>query len=110
MHMSGFLATIQLMMILAAVLFLAFVILLAIPQSRLRDIVLPFVAWSIAALSAAYVISPIDMLPEALLGPFGCVDDVFALITAIGSGVFAFNAQKDAEKRVATDYTKPSVN
>lgn len=30
-----------------------------------------------------YIISPIDLVPEALLGPFGLADDVGALIYLI---------------------------
>lgn len=31
----------------------------------------------------AYVLSPIDVLPEAFLGPFGLPDDVIALLVGL---------------------------
>jgi uncharacterized membrane protein YkvA (DUF1232 family) len=37
----------------------------------------------VAASTVAYVISPIDLLPEVLLGPFGLIDDVIV----VGAGV-----------------------
>ncbi len=30
-----------------------------------------------------YVISPVDLLPEAVLGPLGLPDDIIALLTAL---------------------------
>jgi len=39
-------------------------------------------------LCAAYVISPIDVAPEALLGPLGVPDDIVALVAA-GAVYFA---------------------
>ena len=70
-------------------LLIALLILLALPQSRLREIVLPFVGWAVAALSAAYVILPFDLVPEALLGPFGLIDDLVAVAVAIASAITA---------------------
>ena len=37
----------------------------------------------ICFLCALYCLSPIDVLPEALLGPFGLPDDIIAIISAI---------------------------
>jgi uncharacterized membrane protein YkvA (DUF1232 family) len=39
----------------------------------------------IVVLAGAYICSPIDILPEALLGPFGLPDDIIALLAAIGA-------------------------
>lgn len=32
----------------------------------------------------AYIVSPVDALPEAVLGPFGIPDDLVALLAAVG--------------------------
>jgi hypothetical protein len=37
----------------------------------------------VVVLCVLYMISPVDLLPELLLGPFGLVDDGFALAVAI---------------------------
>lgn len=43
--------------------------------------------WSIL-LSLAYIISPIDLLPEAFLGPLGIVDDLPIVIGLLVVAVF----------------------
>jgi len=70
---------------------LAFIICLSLPKSELRRIVLPIASWCFAILCGAYVFSPVDFVPEALLGPFGLVDDIAA-------GVMAITAIKTAQK------------
>ena len=59
---------------------ITFLVLLALPQCRLREIVMPFVKIGIVALCGAYVLSPIDIMPEIVMGPFGCVDDLAAAV------------------------------
>jgi uncharacterized membrane protein YkvA (DUF1232 family) len=39
--------------------------------------------WFTVLACLVYVISPIDLLPEAFLGPFGVPDDVAAILVAI---------------------------
>jgi uncharacterized membrane protein YkvA (DUF1232 family) len=48
-----------------------------------RDPRVPVPAKVIAGLSVAYVFSPIDLIPEALLGPFGLIDDLFVVGVAL---------------------------
>ena len=36
------------------------------------------------AVCVVYIVSPVDLLPEGILGPFGLPDDVLALVTAVG--------------------------
>lgn len=38
-----------------------------------------------------YTVSPIDIMPEALLGPFGLGDDVIAIIVGIRQAFQAFS-------------------
>lgn len=38
---------------------------------------------AIPVLAALYIISPIDVLPEAVLGPFGAIDDVLLALLAL---------------------------
>jgi uncharacterized membrane protein YkvA (DUF1232 family) len=73
---------------------LAFVVLLAMPQSKLRAFLLPIVGWMFAIFCGLYCISPVDIVPEALLGPFGLVDDIGAAVVGIASGIAAHNASK----------------
>ena len=55
---------------------------------------MPFVAWGFVALCAAYAISPVDAMPEVVLGPFGLVDDLGAVVMGVGTAVATINAGK----------------
>jgi len=48
-----------------------------------RDPRVPAHSKLLAGLAVAYVISPIDLMPEALLGPFGLLDDLFVVGAAL---------------------------
>jgi len=49
---------------------------------------LPF-QWWVTILGLAYIISPLDFMPEIVLGPIGLVDDVLVLILIIASWILA---------------------
>ncbi len=72
----------------------AMMILVNMPHSPLRDLLVQIVGWLFAVFCAIYVISPIDILPEAFLGPFGLVDDLGAAVVGISSAVAAWRAGK----------------
>ena len=67
------------------VLALALLILLSLPKSRLRAVLLELVSWLGCALCAVYAISPLDVIPD-IIPVAGIVDDV----GAVGAGIFAF--------------------
>ena len=91
--MTEIFSTIRLIAVLVVVLLLGFGVLLALPHSRLKEIVQPFVGWAIAALSVAYIVSPLDVLPD-LIPVIGWADDLAALAVGIASAVAAMNAGK----------------
>jgi uncharacterized membrane protein YkvA (DUF1232 family) len=94
MGMTGIFDTLRLLIVCGSWLLIAFLVLLAMPQSRLREVVMPFVGWGVSALSVAYILMPVDVMPEAFFGPAGLIDDAVALAVAIGSGMAASNAHK----------------
>jgi uncharacterized membrane protein YkvA (DUF1232 family) len=49
----------------------------------LRDPRVPIGGKVIALLGVGYVLSPVDLLPEVLLGPVGLVDDAFVVAAAL---------------------------
>jgi uncharacterized membrane protein YkvA (DUF1232 family) len=53
------------------------------------------VGWCVAILCAIYCISPVDIVPEALLGPFGLVDDLGAVVAGITAVRSAMKASKE---------------
>ncbi len=48
-----------------------------------RDPRVPLAAKVIAGLGVAYILSPVDLLPEFLLGPIGLIDDLLVVATAL---------------------------
>ena len=63
----------RLLVIMGGLIIITFLVLLALPQCKLRDMLMPFVAWGFVALCAAYVISPVDALPEVAVRPVRAV-------------------------------------
>jgi uncharacterized membrane protein YkvA (DUF1232 family) len=49
----------------------------------LRDERVPLRSKALAVLGLAYVVSPIDLIPEVFLGPIGLVDDVLVVSAAL---------------------------
>jgi uncharacterized membrane protein YkvA (DUF1232 family) len=75
------------------VLALAFVILLSLPQSKLREIALPVIAWTFTAVCGVYIFSPLDIIPD-VIPVAGWIDDGGALIAGIASAATALTAGK----------------
>lgn len=48
-----------------------------------RDPRVPIGAKLIAGFGVAYILSPVDLLPEFLLGPIGLIDDLLVVATAL---------------------------
>lgn len=84
----------RLLVIVGGLIVVTFLILLALPQCRLREMLMPFVAWGFVALCGLYAISPVDVLPEILLGPFGLVDDLGAVVLGVGTAISTVQAHK----------------
>ena len=85
--------TIRTLIYVGGGLMLAFLVCMSLPQSKLREVLMPVIGWSFALFCGAYVLSPVDIIPEALTGPFGLIDDVGAVILGISSARAAMNAK-----------------
>lgn len=46
-----------------------------------------------------YILSPVDLIPEVILGPLGLLDDAGALVVVI-KNIFKSIAKREAERRV----------
>jgi uncharacterized membrane protein YkvA (DUF1232 family) len=95
----------SLMVVVGGLIVITFLVLLSLPQCTLKTMIQPFVSWGFVALCAAYAISPVDVMPEIVLGPFGLFDDVAAVVAGIGTAAAAINAAK--KKALHND---PSLN
>lgn len=85
--MFGFLNT---ALMCGTMLGIAFMVALSLPQSRMRSVVVEICSWAAVVFCGVYAISPIDVVPEVLLGPLGLIDDLGALFL----GWQAFRAAK----------------
>lgn len=69
-------------LVCATVLGIAFVIALSLPKSKFQTVVSEICSWAAVALCGLYVVSPMDSLPEVVLGPVGIIDDIGAIFLA----------------------------
>ena len=99
----SFFTLLAILALFGTALAITMMILMNMPHSPLRDLCVQIVGWVFAIFCAIYCISPIDILPEAFLGPFGLVDDVGAAVVGIASAVAAWRAGK---ARSNSDYSR----
>ena len=85
--------TIRTLIWVFGLLLVVFMVLLALPQSKLREFLMPIVGWGVAALSAAYVVCPIDIIPD-FIPIAGWLDDGGAIVTAILGVMAALESKK----------------
>lgn len=93
--MQSILGTIQTLIMCGTILAIAFVVLLSLPQSKLRAFLLPIASWGVAIFCGIYCISPVDIMPEVVLGPFGLIDDVGAVVAGIAAARTAMTSDKE---------------
>jgi len=96
--MSEMFGVIKLIVMCGTLLFLAFCGLLAMPKSKLRAVLMQIVGWAVVVFCIFYGLSPVDLIPEALLGPLGLVDDIGAVAVAVGAGSAALQAGREAKE------------
>jgi uncharacterized membrane protein YkvA (DUF1232 family) len=92
--MSSFFEIIRTLILVGGALLGLFLYFLSTPNSKLREVMMPIVGWCFAIFCGIYVLSPIDILPEAFLGPFGLFDDVGAVVAGIVAARAAMSAGK----------------
>ena len=96
--MGSLLGIIQLMLFCGTILGVTLAILLSLPESKLRDFLLPIICWCFAIFLGLYIASPIDCIPESLFGPIGLIDDVGAFVTGIAAARVAMSRTKNKSK------------
>ncbi|MDB5346003.1 MAG: hypothetical protein JWP89_4380 [Schlesneria sp.] len=93
--MQSLFDTMEMMLTCGTILAVSFIVLLSIPQCKLREFLLPIVGWCVAIFCGIYCISPVDLLPEVVLGPFGYFEDIGAAVTGIAAARMAMNPSKN---------------
>ncbi len=81
--MSSFFQMIEVLAVCGVVLLLTLMVLVNLPQSPLRALLIQIFGWTFAAFCGVYVLSPMDVLPEAVMGPFGIPDDIRAVVAGV---------------------------
>lgn len=89
------LETFKWLMVCGTLIVIAFGVLLAMPKSELRSFLMPIVGWTFAIFAGAYCLSPVDVVPEIVAGPFGLIDDVGMAIAGFAAAKAAMNAKND---------------
>lgn len=88
--------TIRLLIICGTVLVIAMMVLLSMPKSMLRAFLLEICGWTVAGLSAVYIISPIDVFPD-FIPVLGQIDDGGALVGGIAAALAALSGRKERQ-------------
>jgi len=86
--------------ILIAVLIVIFLVLLALPKSKLRQSILKIysiVSLIATILSVGYIISPIDIVPD-IIPVAGQGDDLIAAISALATAITGYVAWQKSKK------------
>lgn len=98
--MSEFFSFLKITVLVIGIVLIAFMALIAWPDSRLRGFFLQVAGWlinGIAALCLIYVISPLDIVPDAI--PLaGQIDDLGALVLMVGSLVTGYKSIQAGRK------------
>ena len=93
--MESVFSVIRLMILCGSGLLLAMGLLAHLPSSPLRNVLVKVCGYATAAFCGAYVVSPIDPIPEMFFGPFGLIDDLIAAIAGIMAIRSAWKAGKE---------------
>lgn len=79
------------------ILVVTFFILLALPQSKFRSVVLELFGWGSAGAAAVGLVSPIDMVPD-LIPLLGQADDIGYILVGLASALIAYRQHKSRRK------------
>jgi uncharacterized membrane protein YkvA (DUF1232 family) len=95
--MEAFWGFLKVAFICMTALFALFIILLALPKSRLRSVVLEAMGWSVSAGSAVLVASPIDIMPD-IVPVLGQLDDFGYIVVGLTAAAFAYFQRRQRGK------------
>jgi uncharacterized membrane protein YkvA (DUF1232 family) len=92
--MDGFFSTIRFFFGCGTLLVLALIMLAHLPKSPLRSTLIQICGWATAALCGAWVLSPVDPVPDVFF-PIGFIDDIIAACVGFKAAKAAWNAGKE---------------
>lgn len=106
--MESFVGCIKVVVISGASLFALLLILLALPQSRLRSVVFEAFFWMFSVAAVALVVSPIDIIPDIAIG-VGQIDDLLYIVGGVGSALLAFRQRRERQ-RLGSEGARPVID
>lgn len=89
----SFFGLLKTVVVCGTLFFLVMLVLLALPQSKLRCVGLEMAKWVLCGAMLMMIPSPIDVIPDVVPG-LGWADDIGYLIAAISTGRGALNERK----------------
>lgn len=92
--MDGFFSTIRFFMGCGTLLVLTLVVVAHLPKSPLRASLMQICGWATAALCGAWVLSPLDPIPDVLF-PIGVIDDIIVAFAGFKAAAAAWKAGKE---------------
>ena len=95
--MASFFDMLKTLMMCMTMLGIAWVVALSLPKSRLRTVLTEICSWAFLLFCTFYTISPLDIIPEAALGPVGLVDDIGAVFLGYQSFLSAMKARRERQ-------------
>lgn len=100
--MDIFLDFLKIIAIIIGAIIVIFLILLSLPNSKLRQSILKIysiVSYIVAIVSAIYVISPIDAIPD-FIPVAGQSDDLVAVISTLATAISGYVSWKKSKKEI----------
>lgn len=91
--MAEFFSAMKVFMACGTLFFVTMLVLLALPQSRLRCVGLEMTKWAMAAGLLLLLPSPVDVIPDVLPG-VGWLDDIGYLVAAVASARSALGERR----------------
>jgi uncharacterized membrane protein YkvA (DUF1232 family) len=91
--------------ILVVALIVIFLVLLSLPNSKLRQSILKIysiVSYIVTAISVIYIISPLDIVPD-VIPVAGQGDDLVAAISALATAISGYVAWQKSKKKICTE-------
>jgi len=104
--MDAFFSFLKFLFLCACALVALFVVLLALPQSKLRSNLMEIMGWTGGVASTSLILSPLDLIPD-MIPVAGQADDFVYLLCAVASFWIAWKkrSQRLGKELGAQDHT-----